>query len=178
MKNISFTNNYGRIFFGSHIDLTEDEVKILDHQCIAKLYEGCVKYVEKDSLIASTNVSITNIISDYVKDLFVSTSSQIILNNVLLKNIKTVSPYILFYGKKSSLMLMNSFLEGFNKTLIYMEAQSNLLISNCKFYKLIAVQKISNFFACESCKQILLKNNSFEQCSTQSETCILFSLGY
>ena len=78
----------------------------------------------------------------------------------------------------SALIIKNSILMNFTKALIYLDFGSNLLIENCDFSNLIATtHKISGFFECKQCENVILQNNNFYQCSNLYGSCLVLRLG-
>ena len=171
LQNCNFHNNQGRVISASNVEIYQREINISDHKCSIIGYEGCLHYVERQTLVHIDNFSVINLISNFTNDLFKVLDSTIIINNITIKYIRSISSTIFLYGKRISLIFENSFLQCINKSLIYLE-DSNISIVNCNFYKLISDIPIQYFFHFETSSLINLINNTFEQCITQGKTCL------
>ena len=79
--NILFNNNTGRILSASNFILIENDIYIYNQICNDKMYEGCIMYLERDSIVNSSNITIKNVDSNLPYDLLVASNCVLLLDN-------------------------------------------------------------------------------------------------
>ena len=167
MIDLTFINNQGRVLTGLDFIGIFISYNLLDHSCLITSFEGCVAYLETSNIYIS-NFSVFNLTSLFINDLISLTYSEIVIDNIYLKNIKTISSTLLLNGKDSAIVLQNSLFENLNQSLIYLQENSNLSIFSSNFSRFFINQGDLSLITCELCDKIILKSNFFIECNSKS----------
>ena len=177
IKNITFENNRDRIFVGLNFLMEINQLSVFDHKCDDMNSEGCIIYVEIQSSLNISDITLKTIKSNCSNDLFYIKSSKIYINNISLENIQTVSLTLMLYGKDSIAIIRNSRVNDGNKSLIYLEG-SKLSIENCYFYKFNNIFSGLSIIECDGCLQVFLMKNYFQECFAEKGGSFSLSSGF
>ena len=163
ITNVTFVKNVGRIISGLDALANIKYFKLANHLCVSIGFEGCFAYLETSSL-SMLNVSFEHINSLFTSDLISIKFSEVIIEDISLYSINTLSSTLLLNGKNSSVIVQNSYFDYLNKSLISLESGSNLGIFLSNFTSIYADQPDISLISCKNCDNVTLQLNNFIEC--------------
>ena len=164
--NVTFVKNVGRIISGLDAIATIKYFKLANHSCVSIGFEGCFAYLEKSNVII-LNIILENIQSQFTSDLIALHFSEIFIDSISLYSINTLSSTLLLNGINSAVTLQNSLFENFNKSLIFLESNSNLAVYSSNFTSINVDQAEVSLILCINCDNVTVKLNFFIECMSK-----------